>query len=95
MAVLVLQIMFLGVIISFHVLLRVDYYCGRVCCVQEVDQFLLLLPAGDGLISLTELDPLGLHLPHARRAGMSRHLVCKASRHNIIIQVALIAETVR
>ena len=51
---------------------------------------------GDGLISLMELDPLGLHLPHhARHIGMARHLGFRAPGHNIVIQVALIAESTR
>jgi len=52
--------------------------------------------AEEGLISLTELDPLGLHLPHfARKSAMARHLGYRAPGHNQIVQVALIAETVR
>jgi phosphorylase kinase alpha/beta subunit len=50
----------------------------------------------DGLISVPELDPLGLRLlPHTRQRGVARHLGFKAPGHDVIIQVALIAETSR
>ena len=51
---------------------------------------------GDSLITLSDLDPLGLHLPHhARHRGMARHLGFKAPGHDTVIQVALISETTR
>ena len=50
----------------------------------------------DGLISVADLDPLGLRLPpHTRQRGVARHLGFKAPGHDTIIQVALIAETSR
>ena len=51
---------------------------------------------GYGLISLSELDPLGLHVPHhMRHSGMARHLGFRAPGHDVVIQVALISETAR
>ena len=51
---------------------------------------------GDGLISVPDLDPLGLRLqPHTRRIGVARHLGFKAPGHDTVIQVALISETTR
>lgn len=51
---------------------------------------------GDRLLTVNDLDPLGLHLPHhTRHTGMARHLGFKAPGHDTIIQVALIAETTR
>ena len=51
---------------------------------------------GDGLITVNDLDPLGLHLPiHSRHSGMSRNLGFKVAGHDNIIQVAFIAETAR
>jgi phosphorylase kinase alpha/beta subunit len=50
----------------------------------------------DGLISVPDLDPLGLRLqPHTRRIGVARHLGFKAPGHDTVIQVALISETTR
>ena len=51
---------------------------------------------GEGLISVSDLDPLGLRLPpHTRQRGVARHLGFKAPGQDTIIQVALIAETSR
>ena len=51
---------------------------------------------GDGLLTMSDLDPLGLHLPHhARHSGMAKHLGFKAPGHDTVIQVALISETAR
>ena len=51
---------------------------------------------GDGLISVPDLDPLGLRLqPHTRRIGMARHLGFTAPGHDTVIQGALISETAR
>jgi phosphorylase kinase alpha/beta subunit len=50
----------------------------------------------DGLISVPDLDPLGLRLqPHTRQSGLARHLGFKAPGHDTVIQVALISETSR
>lgn len=54
------------------------------------------LCAGENLVTVNDLDPLGLHLPHhARHRGMARHLGFKAPGHDTVIQVALISETTR
>ena len=48
---------------------------------------------GMDLISLNELDPLGLRLPHhPRHTGISSP---RNPGHDVVIQVALIAETSR
>lgn len=54
------------------------------------------LLSGDRLLTLNDLDPLGLRLPHqARNIGMARHLGFRAPGHDTIVQVALISETTR
>lgn len=67
---------------------------------RKFEQSMLFSPspffAGDSLVTLSDLDPLGLHLPHhSRHRGMARHLGFKAPGHDTVIQVALISETSR
>ena len=54
---------------------------------------------GEGLISLSELDPLGLHLSHAQHhpshSDIALPLRFSAPGHDVVIQVALISETTR
>ena len=71
------------------------YVCMYVCTsilTQHCD-------LGEGLISLSELDPLGLHLSHAQHhpshSDIARLLRFSAPGHDVVIQVALISETTR
>ena len=51
---------------------------------------------GEGLISLSELDPLGLHAQHhPSHSDIARPLRFSAPGHDVVIQVALISETTR
>ena len=62
----------------------------------DVTVKLFVLCLEENLISVSELDPLGLHLSHhTGHHSIARPLGFKAPGHDVVIQVALIAETTR